>query len=162
MFADFPKVNHLLTRSAAAQTTIEEGAGCPSGAAQLTSWCVHQSTLLCVLTSPALRTAAQSTLPPPTLTLPARTDPLRSQSSAHRPTDSTMEHKRKGSPASLAHTRTPATLSPASALSGPQQRPVFSPLKIWTWESASCPPLLWHAASSKDSGRKGHCPQEES
>lgn len=151
---DSPKVSQWLTRSALAQRIIEHEAGCPSGAARLTLWSVLQSTLPCVLTSPALRTAAPSTLPPPMFALRAGTDPLRSQSSAHLLMVSTLEHKRKGSPASPARRRTPVSLRPASATSKPWQRTAPFPLKTWAWTSAACPPLLRQAALSKDSGRR--------
>ena len=155
--SDFPKVSKLLTKSASAQRTVEGEPSCPSGAARLTSWCVLQSAPCCAPTSLALRTAARSTPPPPPppSALQAGKDPLRSQSSARHLMDSTLERKRKHSPASPAHTTTPASLSPASASSGQKKAP--SPLKTWTWGSALCPPHPWHAALSKDSGRRERC-----
>lgn len=159
--SDFPKVSRLPTWSALAQRRIEGEPGCRSGAVQLTSWCILQSTLPCVHTSPALRTAARSTRPPPTWARLAGTDPLTSLSSALHLMDSTLERRRKGSPTSPALTRTPTSRSPVPATSGPQQRTAHFPLRIWTWGSATCPPLLWHTALSKDSGRREHCPRWE-
>lgn len=153
-FSDFQKESHL-TWSVLAQTAVEVELGCPSDAAWLTSWCALQSTLLCVLTSPALRTAAQSTHHPLALALLAGRSRLRSQSSARRLTDSTLEHRRKESLISPVRTkiRAPAMLR--------QRRKMDpSPRKLQTWGSASS--LLWHAALSNDSGRRGHLHREAS
>ena len=108
--ADFPKVRHLLRRSASAQRAAEGEAGCPSDAVWLISWCERQSTLPCVLTSPAPRIAAPSTLPHLISAPPAGTDQRRFQSSARHLTDSNLDHRRKDSPASPVHIRTPASL----------------------------------------------------
>lgn len=143
---DFPRTSHLLTRISGAQRAVEGVAGCPSDAVWLTSWCVLQSSLPFVLPCPALRTAARSTLPPRTSAPHAGTDPLRYQSSALRRTDSILEHRRKGCPAS----RAPA----------PPCRTVPSPLQARTWKRPACRHLLWQ--THLRTGEKGHCPREES
>lgn len=115
---DFLKVSHLLRKITSAQWAVEGMAGCPSGPVWPTSWCILQSTLPFVLTSPALRTAARNTLPLH-IALLAGMDPLRSQRCAHHRMDSTLVHRRKGSPTSAPHTRPPASLGPALATTGP-------------------------------------------
>lgn len=140
---DFLRASHLLT---GAQRAVEGAADCPSDAVWLTSWCVLQSTLPCVLPCPALRTAARSTLPPPTSAPQAGTDPLRYQSCARRRTDSILEHRRRAWPASQAP--------------GLGWRTAPSPLKARRSKHPACRPLLWQ--THLRNGEKGLCPQIES
>lgn len=143
---DFLRKNHLLIRITGAQRAVEGVADCPSDAVWLTSWCVLQSTLPCILPCPALRTAAQSALPPHTSAPQAGTDPLRYQSSARHRTDSILERRRRG--------------CRALQEPWPQRRTALSLLNARTWKHPASRPLLWQ--THLHNGEKGRCRQIES